>query len=147
MSSIAGRVALPLYGPYAASKFALEALSDSLRREQTDVKVVLVEPGAIATPIWKRGIEAGDALWNAMPPRAHERYAKLVDTIRKEAEKQATEGDPPEAVARVIATALTTPATPARATSSGATHASRRSSAERCRPKAIDKLLARLLNN
>ena len=34
VSSIAGRVALPLYGPYAASKFALEALSDSLRREQ-----------------------------------------------------------------------------------------------------------------
>ena len=35
--SISGRVALPLYGPYAASKYALEALSDSLRREQQDV--------------------------------------------------------------------------------------------------------------
>ena len=38
MSSISGRVALPLYGPYAASKFALEALSDSLRREQRDAR-------------------------------------------------------------------------------------------------------------
>ena len=33
VSSISGRVALPLFGPYAASKFALEALSDALRRE------------------------------------------------------------------------------------------------------------------
>ena len=69
---------------------------------------MLVEPGAIATPIWTRGIDAGDALWNAMPPRAHERYGRLVATIRKEAEKQSGGGDPPEAVARVIATALTT---------------------------------------
>ena len=47
VSSIAARVALPLYGPYAASKYALEALSDALRREQRDVRVILVQPGAI----------------------------------------------------------------------------------------------------
>ena len=106
VSSISGRVALPLYGPYAASKYALEALSDSLRREQQDVEVVLVEPGAIATPIWARGLAAGDALWQAMPPQAHERYGALVARLRKEAEKQGTEGAPPETVARTIATAL-----------------------------------------
>jgi NAD(P)-dependent dehydrogenase (short-subunit alcohol dehydrogenase family) len=146
VSSIAGRVALPLYGPYAASKFALEALSDSLRREQDDVKIVLVEPGAIATPIWKRGIEAGDALWNAMPPRAHERYTRLVDTIRKEAGKQATEGDPPEAVARVIATALTTRHPRTRYVVGR--DARIQALLGRALPaKAIDKLIARLLNN
>ena len=107
VSSISGRMALPLYGPYAASKYALEALSDSLRREQHDVAVVLIEPGAIATPIWARGLAAGDALWQAMPPQAHERYGALVARLRHEAERQGTEGAPPETVARAIATALT----------------------------------------
>jgi NAD(P)-dependent dehydrogenase (short-subunit alcohol dehydrogenase family) len=109
VSSISGRVALPLYGPYAASKFALEALSDALRREQQDVNVVLVEPGAIATPIWDRSLASADALYNAMPPLAHERYGALVAKLRGMAEKQGEEGEPPEAVARVIATALATP--------------------------------------
>jgi NAD(P)-dependent dehydrogenase (short-subunit alcohol dehydrogenase family) len=109
ISSIAGRVALPLYGPYAASKFALEALSDSLRRELrgSGVAVTLVEPGAIATPIWDRGIAAADALWNAMPPIAHERYGPLVATLRGHAEKAGVNGEPPEAVARIVVTALT----------------------------------------
>jgi NAD(P)-dependent dehydrogenase (short-subunit alcohol dehydrogenase family) len=106
VSSISGRMALPLYGPYAASKYALEAVSDSLRREQQDVEVVLVEPGAIATPIWARGLAAGDALWQAMPPQAHERYGALVARLRKEAERQGTEGASPETVARTIATAF-----------------------------------------
>ncbi|WP_028067943.1 SDR family oxidoreductase [Solirubrobacter soli] len=106
ISSIAGRVALPLYGPYAASKFALEALSDSLRREQQDVPVVLVEPGSIATPIWDRSLTAADALYEAMPPVAHERYGKLVASLRALAQRQNEEGLPPEAVARIVATAL-----------------------------------------
>ena len=57
MSSISGRVANPLFGPYAASKFALEAVSDALRREvgPHGVRVVSVEPGGIATPIWGKG--------------------------------------------------------------------------------------------
>ena len=70
VSSISGRVALPLYGPYAASKFALEALSDSLRRELRGigVRVILIEPGAIAhADLAQRGVArrrralAGDA--------------------------------------------------------------------------------------
>jgi len=108
VSSISGRVALPLYGPYAASKFALEALSDSLRREQQDVGVILVEPGSIATPIWDRSLAAADALYAAMPPLAHERYDTLVSRIREIAVQQGKEGDPPEAVARIVATALAT---------------------------------------
>jgi NAD(P)-dependent dehydrogenase (short-subunit alcohol dehydrogenase family) len=109
ISSIAGRVALPLYGPYSASKFALEALSDSLRRELrgSGVHVSLVEPGAIATPIWDRGIAAADALWNAMPPVAHERYGTLVATLRGQAEQAAVKGEPPEVVARIVVNALT----------------------------------------
>jgi NAD(P)-dependent dehydrogenase (short-subunit alcohol dehydrogenase family) len=106
VSSIGGRIALPLYGPYAMSKFALEALSDTLRRELGGIHVIVVEPGAIATPIWDRGIAAADALYAAMPPAAHERYGTLVRGMRAQAAKLATDGDPPEAVAAVIVSAL-----------------------------------------
>ena len=53
ISSIAGRLAYPFMGAYAASKHALEALSDSLRRELLiyGVDVVVIQPGTIGTPI------------------------------------------------------------------------------------------------
>jgi NAD(P)-dependent dehydrogenase (short-subunit alcohol dehydrogenase family) len=107
VSSIGGRVALPLYGPYSSSKFALEALSDTLRRELRDVRVIVVEPGAMATPIWDRGIATADALYADMPPAAHERYGELVRVMRGQAEVLGREGDPPERVAQVIVRALT----------------------------------------
>lgn len=52
-SSMAGRMAPPLLGAYAATKFAVEALADSLRRElrSCGVSVSLVEPGGVDTPM------------------------------------------------------------------------------------------------
>ncbi|MHB8137690.1 MAG: SDR family oxidoreductase [Smithellaceae bacterium] len=57
MSSDSGFFATPFVGPYCSSKFALEGYSDSLRREiiPYGVKVILVEPGRIMTPIWNKG--------------------------------------------------------------------------------------------
>jgi NAD(P)-dependent dehydrogenase (short-subunit alcohol dehydrogenase family) len=109
VSSIGGRVAFPLYGPYCASKFALEALSDSLRRELrgSGVRVSVIEPGAIATPIWERGIAAGEAIASAMPADAHSRYGPLIAEARKAAVRAGIEGDPPEAVAAAVVAALT----------------------------------------
>jgi NAD(P)-dependent dehydrogenase (short-subunit alcohol dehydrogenase family) len=108
VSSISGRVAFPTYGPYAASKFALEALSDSLRRELggSGVDVVVVEPGGVITPIWERGLSRADALWQAMPPEAHARYGRLYEVMRAQSEKLAREGEPAEALARVLADVL-----------------------------------------
>jgi len=59
MSSDSGFFAKPFFGPYCASKFALEGYADSLRREvcRLEVSVVLVQPGRIATPIWDKGEE------------------------------------------------------------------------------------------
>jgi NAD(P)-dependent dehydrogenase (short-subunit alcohol dehydrogenase family) len=56
MSSVAGKIASPFMGPYAMSKHALEAMSESLRREMTvhGIDVVIVGPGAVATPIWAK---------------------------------------------------------------------------------------------
>lgn len=100
VSSISGRVALPLYGPYAASKFALEALHDSLRRElRGAVHVSLVEPGAVATPIWQRTLDASE-----MPP---EPYARMAENLRAMALEAAETGMPVSIVANAVVEALT----------------------------------------
>jgi NAD(P)-dependent dehydrogenase (short-subunit alcohol dehydrogenase family) len=109
MSSIGGRIALPLFGPYSASKFALEAMTDSLRREVASlgVKVVSVQPGGIATPIWGKGLSDADRVLDAMPTDVRQRYDGLIAAGRREAERMGREGLPPEAVAAVVGRALT----------------------------------------
>jgi NAD(P)-dependent dehydrogenase (short-subunit alcohol dehydrogenase family) len=109
ISSIGGRVAGPLFGPYAASKFALEAMTDALRREVAPhgVRVVSVEPGGIRTPIWDKGLESADEVIAGMPEGAAQRYGGVIAAVRREAERHAREGLPPEAVAEVVGRALT----------------------------------------
>jgi len=60
MGSTAGFVALPFCSAYAASKYALEGLSDALRLEldAQGVKVILIRPGSIATPIWDKSFKS-----------------------------------------------------------------------------------------
>ncbi|PAD31748.1 SDR family oxidoreductase [Paenibacillus sp. 7523-1] len=58
LSSVSGLSGFPGYAPYAASKFAVEGFTESLRHEMASfgVRVVLVEPGAYRTPIWNKGL-------------------------------------------------------------------------------------------
>ena len=72
IGSIGGRVALPLLGPYAASKHAMEGLTDSLRRElrPAGIEVSIIRPGPIATEIWERGNNKADELLERMPEAA-----------------------------------------------------------------------------
>jgi NAD(P)-dependent dehydrogenase (short-subunit alcohol dehydrogenase family) len=110
ISSIGGRIALPLVGPYAASKFALEAVSDSLRREvrSQGIEVVVVEPGAIKTPIWGKGNAAADEMLADAPPEAEQLYGGLIRALRAETVKiEEKSGLPPEEVAKVVGEALT----------------------------------------
>jgi NAD(P)-dependent dehydrogenase (short-subunit alcohol dehydrogenase family) len=109
ISSIGGRVAIPLVGPYAASKFALEGMSDSLRRELRPwgMHVALIEPGAVATPIWDKGVDQADELERDAPAEVRERYGEIIDAVRKQSEKNRTEGVPPQEVAEAVAHALT----------------------------------------
>lgn len=109
VSSIGGKVAVPLLGAYAASKFALEGLSDTLRRELRPwgIEVSVIEPGTIATPIWDKGIASGDELEAAMPPEARRDYGPLIATVRSASEQGARTGLPPDAVAQDVAHALT----------------------------------------
>jgi NAD(P)-dependent dehydrogenase (short-subunit alcohol dehydrogenase family) len=109
MSSISGRNALPLVGPYAASKFALEAVNDTLRREvgPHGVKVACIEPGMIVTPVWAKSRATGESLADAMPADARRRYEPMINALRTFAERAEREGLPPEAVAEVVGHAVT----------------------------------------
>jgi NAD(P)-dependent dehydrogenase (short-subunit alcohol dehydrogenase family) len=109
VSSIGGRMALPLAGPYNASKFGLEGASDALRQElRGAVEVILVEPGAVKTPIWGKGREAAEELIASMPPEAERDYSELIAGLRREVEKiEADTGLDPAEVAEVIGQALT----------------------------------------
>jgi NAD(P)-dependent dehydrogenase (short-subunit alcohol dehydrogenase family) len=100
ISSLSGRIAYPFMGPYAASKHALEALSDSWRRELMiyGVDVIVIEPGAIQTLIWdKASIVSTDFANSDFGPI-------LEDIDLLESKRTAL---PPEKVARVICHALT----------------------------------------
>ena len=109
ISSISGRFAIPLTAPYAASKFAIEAISDTLRREvgPHGVHVACVEPGAIATPVWSKSRAQGEQIVAGMPADARRRYDTLINAIRREAARAEREGLPPEAVAQAVGHALT----------------------------------------
>jgi NAD(P)-dependent dehydrogenase (short-subunit alcohol dehydrogenase family) len=110
VSSIGGRLALPINGPYHASKFALEAVSDTLRREvaQHGVTVVVVQPGGIKTPIWDKGLDAANAMMAGLGPEVRKLYGSLIESIERASRQIAAEtGLPPSDVAETIGEALT----------------------------------------
>jgi NAD(P)-dependent dehydrogenase (short-subunit alcohol dehydrogenase family) len=109
-SSIGGRVALPLMSPYNASKFALEAVADSLRRELhgQGIAVILIEPGGVRTPIWRKGNETADELMERMPPEAEQLYGDMIAGLRKQTQKiEHKTGIEPAEVAEYIGRAMT----------------------------------------
>lgn len=116
MGSVSGLVALPLMGPYAASKFALEALADALRVELLPfgVKVALVEPGSVATPIWERSLRRAEGYLEPPPPGTEGVYGRYLEVARRLAEGNARRGLPPERVAEAVYRALTEPRPKAR---------------------------------
>jgi NAD(P)-dependent dehydrogenase (short-subunit alcohol dehydrogenase family) len=116
MSSTSGLNAMPAIGPYAASKFALEALSDSLRVElrHLGVKVILVEPGPIFTPIWERSLAVADAWLAEAPPALDDLYGDIVPVVRDWALSAERRGLPVERVSEAVAHALMVPKPKAR---------------------------------
>jgi NAD(P)-dependent dehydrogenase (short-subunit alcohol dehydrogenase family) len=111
VSSIGGRVGLPLVSPYNASKFGLEGLSDSLRRELRGqgVDVILIEPGGVKTPIWAKASQLADEMIEGdMPAEAERLYGRMIEAVRAGTTRIAQEtGIEPGEVAEVIGTALT----------------------------------------
>jgi NAD(P)-dependent dehydrogenase (short-subunit alcohol dehydrogenase family) len=109
ITSVGGRVAHPFLGPYNASKFALEALTDSMRKELRPwgIHVVAVEPGSMATEIWDKGESGADELLEKLGERGRELYGETLQKLREYAVKAGERGKPPDVVAKVIERALT----------------------------------------
>ena len=101
MGSIGGRSALPFMGGYAMTKFALEAMADSLRLElATDgIEVSLIEPGTIATAIWTKPQPLAD--------RVSERYQGRLDRFRQIAAARSAKARPADLVAQAVEHSLT----------------------------------------
>lgn len=109
VGSIGGRIAQPIMGPYNASKYALEALSDSLRMElgAWGIHVSLVEPGAIATAIWEKTDAYAEQMIPALGARAGELYGDAIGAVLDTARMLSKRAIAPEAVSRAIFHALT----------------------------------------
>src|SRR3990167_772532 len=109
MGSIAGRAAMPVMGPYSASKFALEALTDALRLEvqQWGIQVSIVEPGAIATPIWTKSGTKAEELETTTSDELKTLYAGVIAGVRARVAEAAARAIPPDAVAQAVEHALT----------------------------------------
>ncbi|MFT4034486.1 MAG: SDR family NAD(P)-dependent oxidoreductase [Patulibacter sp.] len=108
IGSGAGRIGFPLFAPYVTSKFAMEGFTDVLRREvgPHGVKVINVQPGIIATPIYDKRLPDAYAIRDALSPAAAERYRRQLDSALHSAEGARTSGRPASDVAAAVSRAL-----------------------------------------
>lgn len=103
ISSVGGRNGSPFLAPYAASKFAIEGLSESLRRELTvlGIDVIVIAPGAVKSEIW------GKAEQVDVTPYAKTVFASALNNIRSYMIKIGKNGLPPERIGKGVLDALT----------------------------------------
>ena len=105
ISSVGGKAGGPFLGAYSASKHGLEGFSESLRRELMlyGIDVIIIGPGAVATPIWDKGEQEDLSIY------AGTDYARFVQRVQKYMVEGGRKGYPPEKVGEVAWQALTTP--------------------------------------
>jgi NAD(P)-dependent dehydrogenase (short-subunit alcohol dehydrogenase family) len=108
MSSMNGTVALPIVGAYSASKFALEAISNSLRVELRPwgVPVTVIRPGQIRTPIFDKAGQALDDRAKLIPAELADGYTSLYEKASLFNARGASARNGPDAVARIVLKAL-----------------------------------------
>jgi len=110
ISSVSGRLATPFLAPYCGSKFAVEAISDCLRRElyPFGVEVVIIEPAIVRTPIWDKALQHDFDRYRGSP------YESVIGKALRRLRKGRERGLDPSEVARVIVDALTVARPPIR---------------------------------
>ena len=109
IGSIGGRVNTPFVGPYSSSKAAVRSLSAALRRELRpwDIRVALVEPGALDTPIWRKGEEGAEETIGALPERVRTLYARQLAALVAATRTIAAGASSPDDAAQAVEHALT----------------------------------------
>jgi hypothetical protein len=103
VSSVSGKMGVPFVGAYSASKFALEGMSESLRRELMlyGIDVIVVGPGPVITPIWQKGEEADYSRYDSTD------YGPIIQRFRAFFAEESKKGLPAEKLGRVIHHVLT----------------------------------------
>ena len=109
VSSLSGRVATPMFGPYTASKFALEGLADTLRMELAPwrTRVILIEPAQTDTDLWRHADDALNEVVGTLSPQHRELYAKHIEGYRKSIPRSQRMAAPADGVAKAVEKALT----------------------------------------
>jgi short-subunit dehydrogenase len=104
ITSMGGRISIPLSAFYHGSKFALEGLSESIQYELEPfgIKIILIEPGAIGSNFWKNIKTANKASSNPNSP-----YAQLANNMSEAFKKIEQNAIHPSEVAKVILDAVT----------------------------------------
>jgi NAD(P)-dependent dehydrogenase (short-subunit alcohol dehydrogenase family) len=104
MSSVGGKVGAPFIGAYVTSKHGLEGFSESLRRELMlyGIDVIIIGPGAVATPIWDKAEASDAARYDATD------YGTALRRFQKFFIEDGRRGLPPERVGEAVYLALTT---------------------------------------
>jgi len=108
MGSLSGRLATPFLSPYTASKFAVRAISDALRRELRSygVRVVLIEPGPIKTKIWGKALDKSGQLKKYLTPALSKVYGDVLDQLEYEVEQTALDAVPVDRVVEKVLAAV-----------------------------------------
>jgi NAD(P)-dependent dehydrogenase (short-subunit alcohol dehydrogenase family) len=108
IASVLGLVGLPLLGAYAASKFAIVGLSETLRNElkPQGIHVAMIAPGYIQTPIWDVGLSDSRNMREEFPEQALKPYQSVVDAMENETDTTLGDASPPDVVAAAVAHAL-----------------------------------------
>ncbi len=109
ISSLNGRVSMPLIGAYCASKFALEAAADALRMELRlwHIDVAVVEPAQTDTDMWRTADDMVEQLETALTAEQRDLYAGHVAGLKKSIPVSQKLAVPAEKVSAVVAKALT----------------------------------------
>ncbi|MHC4424063.1 MAG: SDR family oxidoreductase [Planctomycetota bacterium] len=109
VGSVAGIFASPMMGPYCASKYAMEAISDVMRRELKPwkIRVSLLEPGIIATKIWGKARNRAEQAIKNSPEGLMRLYQPLIEKIMMRAAESEENAQSPDVVVKAVVHALT----------------------------------------
>ena len=100
-----------MMGPYSASKFALEALTDALRLElyPWGIDVSIIEPGAIATPIWEKSLSYASDIEKEVAAEGKQLYETAARQVKEMVQEASQRAIPVDAVVQAVLHALTAP--------------------------------------